>query len=89
MSGFLEGKYGDLLSFESSASTSFTTPAAELNNYSDAWFAVSMLISKAHSARRRRETTRRNGDTETRRGGQKTEGFLSVVRGPWSVARKA
>ncbi len=35
-----------------------------------------------HRARRRRETTRRNGDTETRRGGQKTEGFLSVVCGP-------
>ena len=32
------------LDFESSASTSFTTPASERDDYSDAWFAVSMLI---------------------------------------------
>ena len=38
------------LDFESSTSTSFITPASERDNYSDAWFAVSMLISKAHSA---------------------------------------
>lgn len=37
------------LDFESSASTSFTTPASERNDYSDALFAVSMLFSKAHS----------------------------------------
>ena len=38
------------LDFESSTSTSFITPASERDNYSDAWFAVSMLISKAQSA---------------------------------------
>jgi hypothetical protein len=38
------------LDFESSTSTSFITPAFEQNDYSDAWFAVSMLISMGHRA---------------------------------------
>jgi hypothetical protein len=38
------------LDFESSASTSFTTPAAERNDYSEPWFAVSMLFSMGHGA---------------------------------------
>ena len=38
------------LDFESSASTSFTTPASKRDDYSDAWFAVSMLISMGRGA---------------------------------------
>ena len=41
------------LDFESSASTSFTTPALEWCDYSEALFELSMLFRRAQSAKRK------------------------------------